>query len=109
MSKSETRDHTRSTYSEDLLEQSSMTNSLKSDTRGTRGPKMSVVRNSTHTNYFKFNILTKVGLSQPAYETPNHTFDLFTRLRMEIQLLNYFTQFNLLIKYFWIFRATFTK
>ena len=88
LSKSETRDHTRSNYSEDLLEQSSMTNSLKSDTRG---PKMSVVRNSTHTNYFKFNILTKVGLSQPAYETPNHTFDLFTRLRMKIQLLNYFT------------------
>ena len=38
MSKSETRDHTRSNYSEDLLEQSSMTNSLKSDTRG---PKIS--------------------------------------------------------------------
>ena len=47
--KSETRDHTRSTYSEDLLEQSSMTNFLK---KATRGPKMSVVRNSTHSGRF---------------------------------------------------------
>ena len=37
LSKSETRDHTRSTYSEDLLEQSSMTNFLKKATQGAQG------------------------------------------------------------------------
>ena len=72
---------------------------------------MSVVRNSTHTNYFKSlisNFWKEVGFCQPACETPNHTFDLFTRLRMKIQLLNSFTYFNLFIKYSWIFKATFT-
>ena len=39
LSKSETRDHTRSNYSEDLLEQSSMTNSLKSGAENERSAK----------------------------------------------------------------------
>ena len=51
----------------------------------------------------------KVGLNQPAGDPFNHTFDLFTRLRMKIQLLISFSYFNLLIKYFWIYQATLKK
>ena len=50
-----------------------------------------------------------VSWVEPASEPLNHTFDLFTRLRMKIQLLISFSYFNLLIKYFWIYQATLKK